>query len=77
MFKTLPAKRSVLLPFKLERIMILGLKRNTTARLLEMFSGVCWCEFERGEEIVTFSIELTPLQRELLELLDVDPAAYA
>ncbi|MBM4028782.1 MAG: IS1634 family transposase [Planctomycetes bacterium] len=52
-------------------------KTPTTARLLEMFSGVCWYEFERGEEIVTFPIELTPLQRELLELLEVDPAAYA
>jgi len=51
-------------------------KTPTTARLLEMFSGVCWYEFERAEEIVTFPIELTPLQRELLKLLEVDPAAY-
>jgi transposase len=52
-------------------------KSPTTARLLEMFSGVCWYEFERTEESVTFPIELTPLQRQLLELLEVDPAAYA
>ena len=52
-------------------------KTPTTARLLEMFSGVCWYEFERGEEAVTFPIQLTPLQRQLLELLEVDPTAYA
>jgi len=52
-------------------------KTPTTARLLEMFSGVCWYEFERSDETVTFPIELTPLQRQLLELLEVDPAAYA
>ncbi len=52
-------------------------KTPTTARLLEMFSGVCWYEFERGDETVTFPIELTPLQRELLDLLEVDPDVYA
>jgi hypothetical protein len=52
-------------------------KTPTTARLLEMFSGVCWYEFERGEDIVTFPIELTPLQWNLLELLEVDPTTYA
>lgn len=52
-------------------------KTPTTARLLEMFSGVCWYEFERGEETVTFPIELTPLQRQLLELLELEPADYA
>jgi transposase len=51
-------------------------KTPTTARLLEMFSGVCWYEFERADEIVTFPIELTALQRGLLKLLEVDPAAY-
>jgi transposase len=52
-------------------------KTPTTARLLEMFSGVCWYEFERNNETVTFPIELTPLQRQLLELLEVDPDVYA
>ena len=52
-------------------------KTPTTARLLEMFSGVCWYEFERGEETVTFPIKLTPLQRQLLDLLEVDPTAYS
>jgi len=52
-------------------------KTPTTARLLEMFSGVCWYEFERADEIVMFPIELTRLQRQLLELLEVDPAEYS
>jgi len=52
-------------------------KTPTTARILEMFSGVCWYEFVRGEETVTFPIELTQFQRELLELLEVDRTAYA
>ncbi len=52
-------------------------KTPTTARLLEMYSGVCWYEFERADETVTFPIELSPLQRELLKLLEVDPAAYS
>jgi len=49
----------------------------TTARVLEMFSGVSWYEFEREDETVTFPIELTPLQRLLLRLLDIDPSVYA
>ena len=48
----------------------------TTARILEIFSDVCWYESERGDETVTFPIELTPLQRQLLGLLEVDPAIY-
>jgi len=52
-------------------------KTPTTARLLEMFSGVCWYEFERGEETVTFPIKLNLLQRQLLELLELDPTDYA
>lgn len=52
-------------------------KTPTTARLLEMFSDVCWYEFERGGETVTFPIELSPLQQQLLRLLGLDPSAYA
>jgi transposase len=52
-------------------------KTPTTARLLEMFSGVAWYEFERGEETVCFPIQLSPLQRQLLRLLDIDPSVYA
>jgi transposase len=49
----------------------------TTARILEMFSDVCWYEFERGGETVTFPIQLSSLQEQILRLLDIDPAAYA
>jgi len=52
-------------------------KTPTTARILEMFSDVCWYEFERGDETVTFPIQLSPLQTELLRLLDMSPSAYA
>mgnify|MGYP002749763716 CR=1 FL=1 len=51
-------------------------KTPTTARLLEMFSDVSWYEFERGEEVVTFPIRLTPLQKQLLGLLEIDPLVY-
>ena len=49
----------------------------TTARLMEMFSNVCWYEFERGGETVTFPIALSPLQKQLLQLLGMDPSAYS
>jgi len=52
-------------------------KTPTTARILEMFSGVAWYEFERSEETVTFPVKLAPFQVRLLKLLDVDPTAYA
>ena len=48
-----------------------------TARLLEVFSGVCWYEFECGDETVTLPIELTALEGRLLEPLEMDPATYA
>jgi transposase len=51
-------------------------KTPTTARILEMFSDVCWYEFERGNETVTFPIQLSPLQKQLLRLLDMPPSAY-
>jgi transposase len=51
-------------------------KTPTTARLLEMFSDVCWYEFERGGETVTFPIKLSGFQKELLQLLDMDPSTY-
>ncbi len=47
-------------------------KTPSTARILEMFSDVCWYGFERGDETVMFSIEFNVLQRRLLELLEVD-----
>ena len=52
-------------------------KTPTTARLLEMFSGVAWYEFEGSKETATFPVKLTPFQIRLLKLLEIDPAAYA
>jgi len=51
-------------------------KTPTTPRVLEMFSGVCWYEFERGNETVAFPVKLTSLQKKLLRLLGMDKAAY-
>ena len=48
----------------------------TTPRVFEMFSGVCWYEFERGGETVAFPVKLTSLQKKLLRLLGMDKAAY-
>ena len=52
-------------------------KTPTTARLLEVFSDVSWYAFERGDETVTFPIQLSPLQKQLLRLLEMEPSAYA
>jgi hypothetical protein len=52
-------------------------KTPTTARLLEMFNDVCWYEFEREGETVTFPIKLSAFQKELLQLLDIDPSVYS
>jgi len=52
-------------------------KTPTTARLLEMFSDVSWYEVERPGETITFTIELSPLQKQLLRLLGMDPSSYA
>ena len=52
-------------------------KTPTTARLLEMFSDVSWYEFQRAGETVTFPIRLSSLQKQLLEMLDIDVSVYA
>jgi transposase len=52
-------------------------KTPTTARLLEMFSGVSWHEFRRGGETVIFPIRLSSLQRQLLNLLGMDASSYS
>jgi transposase len=52
-------------------------KTPTTARMLEIFSDVTWYEFEREGETTAFPIELSPLQKQILKLLDMDPSAYA
>jgi transposase len=49
----------------------------TTARVLEMFTDVSWYEFERGGDTVTFPIQLSALQKQLLQLLDMDTSIYA
>jgi hypothetical protein len=57
--------------------MIVGLTKTPTApRILEAFSGVSWYEFERSNETVTFPIELTALQKQLLGLLGMDARDY-
>lgn len=66
---------------KLESLPILPEGRHTktptTARLLEMFSGVAWHEFQRGDETVVFPIRLSPLQKQLLNLLGMDASSYS
>jgi transposase len=49
----------------------------TCPRILEAFRSVSWHEFRRGEELVHFPIELTPLQKQLLKLLEVPRELYA
>jgi len=51
-------------------------KTPTTARVLEMFTDVSWYEYERGDEIAVFPVDLTPVQREILSLLGMDESAY-
>jgi transposase len=48
----------------------------TAARILETFSDVSWYEFDRNGETVAFPIALTPLQTQLLELLEVPRTVY-
>lgn len=48
----------------------------TTARILETFSDVAWYEFERPADQVVFPIRLSPLQKDLLKLLEMDASAY-
>ena len=52
-------------------------KTPTTARIMEVFSGVSWYEFERGGETITFPIKLSNLQKQVLKLLGIDPSVYA
>ncbi len=48
----------------------------TCPRILEAFRDVRWYEVEHKKEIIAFPIELSPLQRTLLELLGVPAGAY-
>lgn len=42
-----------------------------------MLERSAWHEFERAGEAVTFPIQLSPLQKQLLRLLDMEPSTYA
>jgi transposase len=48
----------------------------TWPRILEAFRDVRWYEVEHKGEVIAFPIELTQLQRTLLDLLDVPAEAY-
>lgn len=49
----------------------------TTPRILEASRDVVWHEFERGDELVTFPLKLTDLQRTLIQLLELPAGLYA
>ncbi len=49
----------------------------TCPRIMEAFGSVRWHEFRRGEELVRFPIELTPMQKLLLRLLEVPRELYS
>ena len=49
----------------------------TASRILEAFTNVSWFDFARGTEAVAFPIKLSPLQVQLLNLLEVPRTAYA
>lgn len=51
-------------------------KTPTCPRILETFSGLGWQEFMRGEEVIAFPINLTPLQKQMMVLLKVPPEIY-
>lgn len=66
---------------KIEDLPLLPEGRPTAAptcpRILEAFRAVSWHEFRRGEDMVRFPIELTALQKQLLNLLEVPTELYA
>jgi transposase len=51
-------------------------KTPTCPRVLEALGNVGWQEFERGDEVIAFPIELTPLQKELFRLMRVPLELY-
>jgi transposase len=48
----------------------------TASRILEAFTNVSWFDFARGTDAVAFPIKLSPLQIQLLDLLEVPRTAY-
>ncbi len=53
-----------------------GTSTPTWPRILEAFRDVRWYEVDVRGEVIAFPIELTPLQRTLLELLNVPLGLY-
>lgn len=51
-------------------------KAPTCPRILEAFNAIGWHEFSRGDEVIAFTTDLTPLQKQLLGLLGVPPERY-
>ena len=51
-------------------------KTPTCPRILEAFNDVGWHEFVRGEEVIAFPLVLTPIQKQLLCLLQVPTDLY-
>jgi transposase len=49
----------------------------TTPRILDAFADVRWHEYQEGDRVVAFPVDLTPGQKELLDLLDVPRSTYA
>jgi transposase len=64
----------------IEKILILPEGRATatptTPRILENFADVNWHEYERGREVVSFPVDLTPIQKQLLNLGAVPTSLY-
>jgi len=48
----------------------------TTPRILENFAHVAWHEFQEGERVVSFPVEINSTQRLLLDLADVPRHLY-
>lgn len=48
----------------------------TTPRILENFADVTWHEYENGQDVVNFPVELTPIQKLLLDLSAVPQSLY-
>ncbi len=51
-------------------------KSPTCPRILETFNGVGWQEFVRGNEVIAFPVNLSPLQKKMLALLEVPLQPY-
>lgn len=51
-------------------------KTPTTPRILENFSDVAWHEFREGDRVVTFPVEVSEIQKQLLSLSGVPIGLY-